>query len=218
MEPHLEGCSLHTYLTIPSFLFPDRYQLSDLLFLTSKNLHSVRSVYGETDLEAPDWAVSKWGSAVLVELAPPTKGHSNNQAPWNAEIPLHLRYSGPSKNGKVKAEVPWPVVFWACAAEEGTKLSVNPFDRLHLGYDGLFGPRTVFYHLNPDVLPIHGNETLLESLEIPVLSLDSSAWVDKGTAIVMTLGLVWVFAKLVGVVLYSRIPSGSDRNRFKKSQ
>ncbi|KAI9869701.1 MAG: protease B nonderepressible form, partial [Pleopsidium flavum] len=65
-------CALHAYLTLPSYLFADKYQLSDPLFLASKHLHSTRSISGETDLEAPDWAVKKWGSSMLVELSPPS--------------------------------------------------------------------------------------------------------------------------------------------------
>ena len=189
--------------------------MSEPLFLASKNLRSIRSVSGETDLEAPGWAVTKWGSAMLVELAPPSTNHSGNQALWDAEIPLHIRYLGPNNGGKVEAEVPWPVVFWACVAEEGTKMSVNPFDRLNLGYDGLFGPRTMFYHLNPHVVSGYGNETLLERLEVPVLNLSSSAWVEKGTVMVMVLGLVWVFAKLARAAAWNR---SLDRDRGKKSQ
>ncbi|KAI4123681.1 MAG: hypothetical protein LQ347_006059, partial [Umbilicaria vellea] len=147
MTPPSSTCALHTYLTLPSHIFPDKYQLSDPLFLASKNLRSVRSVAGETDLEAPDWVIQKWGSALLVELAPPssdiqsTRGSGPPES-WHADIPLHLRYLRPSAGGITEVEVPWPVVFWACTAEEGSKMSVNPFDRVNLGYDGLFGPKT----------------------------------------------------------------------------
>ena len=217
-EPHLENCSLHTYLTLPSILFPDKYQLSEPLFLASKNLHFIRSVSGETDLEAPDWAVTNWGSTMLVELAPPFKFRSGSPISWDAEIPLHLRYLGPNESGKMKAEIPWPVVFWACAAEKGSKMSVNPFDRVNLGYEEIFGPGTRFHHLNPDVVPTRGDETLLETLEIPVLTLGSSARVEMGTAIVMVLALVWVFTKLAGVVSHDRTLSGPGCDRAKKSE
>ena len=69
--PPSTTCALHTYLTLPSPLFADKYQLStsDPIFLGSHNLVSLRSISGETDLEAPDYLVEKWGSNLLLELA-----------------------------------------------------------------------------------------------------------------------------------------------------
>lgn len=204
MPPPSSTCVLHTYLTLPSRIFPDKYQLSDSLFLASKNLRSARSVAGETNLEAPDWVVQKWGSAMLVELAPPS---SDTQSPrgrgphesWHTDIPLHLRYLRPSAGGLTQVEVPWPVVFWACTAEEGSKMSVNPFDRVNLGYDGLFGPRTMFYHLTPDAGG--DGESLVERLAVPVLDLDRTGWVEQGTVAVVVMGALWVCWKLWGVVM-----------------
>ncbi|KAI4935588.1 uncharacterized protein J4E92_002879 [Alternaria infectoria] len=65
------SCKLHTHLTLPSYLFIDKYQFSDTLFLADKNLKRLRSLAGATDLEAPDWVVPAWGSAALFELATP---------------------------------------------------------------------------------------------------------------------------------------------------
>src|SRR5438270_13214950 len=67
-HPPAEACALHAYLTLPSYLFADRYQLSDPLFLQSKGLRGLRSIYGELDLEAPNWVIKKWGSSMLVEI------------------------------------------------------------------------------------------------------------------------------------------------------
>lgn len=203
MTPPSSTCALHTYLTLPSHIFPDKYQLSDTLFLASKNLRSVRSVAGETDLEAPDWVIKKWGSTMLVELAPPSSDTQPTKGPgpqesWHADIPLHLRYLRPSAGGITKVEVPWPVVFWACTAEEGSKMSVNPFDRVNLGYDGLFGPKTMFYHLAPDAGGKGGS--LVETLAVPVLDLDRSGMVEQGTVAVVVMGALWVCWKLWGVV------------------
>src|SRR3954452_15863481 len=66
-------CALHTYLTLPSTIFGDQYQLgtTDNLFLESHNLIALRALAGEMDLEAPDWVVNRWGSNWLLELATP---------------------------------------------------------------------------------------------------------------------------------------------------
>jgi hypothetical protein len=194
-EPPSEGCGLHAYLTLPSTFFADKYQLSAPLFLASKNLRSIRSLSGETDLEAPDWVVKKWGSAMLVELAPP-----GPEGEWRADVPLHLRYLAPAPSGLAPAEMPWPAVFWACRAEEGTKMGVNPFDRRNVGYDGLFGPKTMFYH-------VAGNSSagsLVERLEVPVLHTDRGAWVEAGTIAIILAGFLWVVWRLGGAALRPR--------------
>lgn len=208
-----ENCALHTYLILPSILFPDKYQLSAPLFLASKNLQSIRSIAGETDLEAPDWAITKWGSAMLIELAPP----SQHQGPWRAEIPLHLRYLDGAKSGKTQAEIPWPVVFWACTAEEGSKMSNNPFDRVNLGYDGLFGPKTMFYHLRPQRNLSDSSEILLERLQVPVFDMSKSHWVETGTVTVIGLALVWILGKLAQTAMNNSISfNGRPADENKK--
>ena len=194
ISPPAETCALHSYLTLPSTLFPDKYQLSAPLFLASKNLRSVRSISGETDLEAPNWAIDRWGSAMLVELAPPVA--SSKEASWHADVPLHLRYLAPSNGGEAYLDVPWPVVFWACSAEEGTKMSTNPFDRVNLGYDGLFGPRTMFYHFHPNGTGDGIRGRLVEILEVPTLDPKGTTWLESGTVFIVLLGFLWVTWKL----------------------
>ncbi|CAF9917415.1 MAG: protease B nonderepressible form [Alectoria fallacina] len=203
--PPTEGCALHTYLTLPSSLFLDKYQLSSPNFLASKNLHSIRSLAGETDLEAPIWAISKWGSALLLQLAPPpSTSHprpigtfDEPGSSWHADVPLHLRYLPPSQKGQASISVAWPIVFWACPSDDGTKMNTNPFDRVNLGYDGLFGPRTMFYHLQP----ASGGDTLLEEIQVPVLDLEGSKmkWVEFGTVATIVLGFLWVCLSLLAV-------------------
>ncbi|KAL4870544.1 hypothetical protein BDV12DRAFT_55716 [Aspergillus spectabilis] len=194
------ACALHTYLTLPSSLFGDKYQLSttDPLFLKSHNLVALRAVAGETDLEAPDWFVSRWGSNWLLELETPAESDQSSED-WNVTVPLHLRYLPPSESGYRSAEMPWPVVFWACTAEDGTKMSMNPFDRVNLGWEGLFGPRTMFYQLHPSP----GDDgVLVERLDVPVLALKEgegvfgSRIIELGTVAVIVLGFLWVLLKL----------------------
>ncbi|GAB7347821.1 hypothetical protein MBLNU459_g5358t1 [Dothideomycetes sp. NU459] len=219
LTPPAETCSLHAYLTLPKTLFVDRYQLSDPLFLASQNLISLRSLSGETDLEAPVWVIKRWGSAALLELAvpaDPSAGAGAGSLDWEVSLPLHLRYLEPSslsssntstsdasgaKAGQRIAPVPWPAVFWACEAEEGLKMSVNPFDRVNLGYDGLFGPKTMFYH----VPPAEGAQ-LIEEVSVPVLDLQQSRYVEIGTALVVLLGFAWVCWQL-------RVGSKADQKR-----
>lgn len=213
-------CALHTYLTLPSTIFGDKYQLSttDPLFLSSHNLAALRAVAGETDLEAPDWSVSRWGSTWLLELAAPPDPDPATapEETWNVTVPLHLRYLPPSASGVRSAAVPWPVVFWACTAEDGTKMGVNPFDRANLGWDGLFGPRTMFYQLHPAPQP---GAPLVEELAVPVLRLEKEGLfqgqvIELATVAVISLGFIWVVWKLGRVVR----GSGVNREKSKKTE
>ncbi|KAI0194162.1 PIG-X [Astrocystis sublimbata] len=197
------SCSLHAYMTLPRTLFVDKYQLGDDLFLASKNLTALRYISQPVDLEAPSYAMKLWGSSVLVELQPP---HAQVDAPWTAEIPLHLRYLSPAEGGYTTMNFPWPAVFWACNSEEGTKFPNSPFDRANLGYDGLFGPRTLFWHVNPQ--PEEGSD-LNHRIQVPVLDTNKTQWVSTGTAAVVLLGFAYVVFKLASV--YWRTGYGSPR-------
>lgn len=215
--PEDATCALHTYLTLPSSVFGDQYQLgtTDPLFLQSHNLAALRAHAGVMDLEAPDWAVKPWGSTWLFELAMPNVDESRTISNWTTTIPLHLRYLPPSESGYRTAQVPWPVVFWACTTEDGTKMGVNPFDRTNLGWDGLFGPRTMFYQLHPEP------GRLVEEIDVPVLKLKEDGGlfraqiIELGTSVVILLGFLWVLWRLVQVAL-SRSEQGQDRAHEKK--
>lgn len=217
-------CALHAYLTLPSAIFLDRYQLSDPLFLASQNLIALRSLSGEEDLEAPDWILERWGSAALFELATPSDtstsaspAASGDDDDWTITIPAHLRYlPGPQLANDTSThatlEVPWPTVFWACQAEAGTKMSNNPFDRTNLGYDGLFGSRTMFYHVPPRtsklaeagvvgeverVTGVRGDRgRLVAEVKVPVLDESWAGIVRAETAVVVLLGFAWVVWKM----------------------
>ncbi|KAL4966775.1 uncharacterized protein BDV14DRAFT_207843 [Aspergillus stella-maris] len=221
------SCALHTYLTLPSSTFGDKYQLStsDPLFLKSHNIAALRAVSGETDLEAPDWSVSRWGSTWLLELASPSSEESANvgNGNWNVTIPLHLRYLHPSPSGYRSASIPWPVVFWACTAEDGTKMGVNPFDRVDLGWEGLFGPRTMFYQVHP--APVREDGLLVEKIDVPVLALDerdgflSGRVIELGTVAVISLGFLWVLWKLGLIARSNGIrPQGRAADKGSKAQ
>lgn len=190
------SCSLHAHLTLPRAVFADKYQFSDPLFLASKNISALHYITTPVDLEAPAYAMSLWGSSLLLELAPP---QSPSEDAWTAQIPLHLRYLLPtnSTRGQSRLEIPYPVLFWACVADEGSKFPINPFDRVNIGYDGLFGPKTMFYHLSPE--PAADGGRLFKVISVPVLDLSKSKYVEVGTAAVVLAGFLWVMWCLVVV-------------------
>lgn len=182
--------------------------------MASKNLTSLRYMSQPVDLEAPEYLTKLWGSAVLLELSPPGP---ETEGSWTAEVPLHLRYLEPAPGGYEDAEVPYPAVFWACATEEGTKFPNNPFERVNLGYDGLFGPRTVFWHVDPQ--PARG-ERLMSEIKVPVLDYDGrdkgwGAFINAGTAAAVLLGFAWVAWRLLSV--YLRTGYGSSAPAKKKA-
>ena len=90
-------------------------------------------------------------------------------------------------------------------------MNTNPFDRVNLGYDGLFGPRAMFYHLQP----ASGGESLLEEFQVPVLDLEGSKmnWVRSGTVTIMVLGFLWVCLKLLTVNWGSLGRKGGGRKK-----
>ena len=204
--PDHETCSLHAHLTLPRSIFADKYQLKDALFMASKNLTAVRHITTPVDLEAPEYAMSLWGSSLLLELAPPPPA----DAPWTAEVPLHLRYLAPTESGYSRTSLPSPVLFWACAAEGEKTFAGSPFDRVDLGYEGLFAPETVFYHLSPETGEGYSEVT------VPVLSTRFGAQVEVGTAVVVMLGFGWVLWKLWGVWRGEGYGSGSGSGNAGK--
>ncbi|KAI0405722.1 PIG-X [Xylaria palmicola] len=208
------SCSLHAYLTLPRTIFADKYQLGDDLFLSSKNLTALRYISQPVDLEAPDYAMKLWGSSVLLELRHPS---TRADSPWTAEIPLHLRYLSPAEGGYRSITVPWPAVFWACNAEEGTKFPNSPFDRANLGYDGLFGPRTLFYHVTPRP---EGSGGLNHQIQVPVLDLNKTQWVGVGTTAVVLIGFAYIVFKLASAYWRTgyRNPQPAAAEREKKKQ
>ena len=218
LKPPSESCALHAYLTLPSSIFVDRYQLSDPLFLASQNLASLRSLSGETDLEAPDWVIKRWGSASLFELARPDVKSPKTSGHWNISIPMHLRYLPPTDSkstttGIRETQIPYPAVFWACEAEDGLKMNVNPFDRVNLGYDGLFGPKTMFYHIPPSESVLG---SLVAPINVPVLDTAKAGYVEVGTAVAVLLGFAWVCWKLVSANRGEQAESSTSRQTRKE--
>ncbi|KAF2750111.1 PIG-X-domain-containing protein [Sporormia fimetaria CBS 119925] len=215
LTPPAQSCKLHTYLTLPSHLFLDPYSFRDPLFLASHNLTALHSLAGNTDLEAPDWVVSEWGSAALLELAiPPSTTSASSETgkedDMTVTVPLHLRYLPAANRAHTSVPLPWPVVFWACRSEEGAaKMATNPFDRRVLGYEGLFGERTRFVHVPPA-----GGKVLVEWVDVPVLDLRKAGWVEMGTVGVV----VAAFLVICWVLLFGGRRGGDQKKEVKSGK
>jgi PIG-X / PBN1 len=221
--PPSESCALHAYFTFPSYIFLDQYPFTDPLFLQTHHLRALHAISGATDLEAPEWVVPTWGSAALLELAVPeepseeTSQHSKSSS-FHFTLPLHLRYLTPLNASHVLAPVPYPAVFYACPSENsGTKFAASPFDRSNLGYDGLFGSNTLFYH----VPPAEGVNAV-EMVSVPVLDLRASRWVEMGTVVTVVVGTAWLLWVLARGVWSGKKndgpakPSGAKKGGKKK--
>jgi hypothetical protein len=86
-------------------------------------------------------------------------------------------------------------------------MGVNPFDRVNLGWEGLFGPRTMFFQLHPGE---NGSLSrgVVEHIHVPVLQATEEGsqyrrtveHVELGTVMVIVLGFIWILWKLGLVV------------------
>jgi hypothetical protein len=204
-----ESCKLFSYLTLPNTIFADRYQLSDDLFLASKNLTSLRHTTLPVDLEAPAYTTAVWGSSILLELNP--RGNS-----WTAEVPLHLRYLQPSITGHVDIEIPYPALFWACNSDADASFDTNPFDRKNIGYDTLFDDKTVFWHIAPKPSD-PAQQRLVNEIKVPVLKEDAASWVEVGTGAAVSLGFAWVLWVLFRAMIQPSTKVDAARQRRTKN-
>ncbi|KAK6534746.1 protease B nonderepressible form [Arthrobotrys megalospora] len=196
-----DGCTLNAYFTVPQPFFVDPYQLEDDKLMKSYGINKVKVVEGETDLEAPTWAMSKWGALVLAELdiEQYLSTWEKKRSPMEFTLPLHIRYmpTHPEKHSET-ATLPWPVVFWACPSEQWSKMSTNPFDRRMLGYEEYFSEETYFHHLTPKLI---NSTNSISSLEVPILNSVDSQSIEWGTMGVIVIGFLWVFGTIVASFL-----------------
>jgi hypothetical protein len=160
-------------------------------------LRALHSLSGATDLEAPDYLTPQWGSAALFEVDTSSASLKGSKD-FSFTIPLHLRYLSPSSNGTREIVVPDPVLFWACPAEEYGKYAASPFERVNLGYEGLFGPKTIFYHFSP-MSSMPGGD-LVQKVHVPVLDLGQAWYVEWGTVIAVLFGALLVGLPLMRVL------------------
>ncbi|AGO10782.1 AaceriAFR733Wp [[Ashbya] aceris (nom. inval.)] len=145
-------CAHYVFLQLPAQLFVDKFQQPpDLLF-------------GEDDLELPEYKVQAWGSEVVYALEP---GRVNR-------VQLHSRYARPGLGRGYEVVPVWPYVFEACDTGS-VEVSANPFYSKGLGFEAYFTPDTVFNHRNSTRLSItipRGNSRDFASIQyVTVLSI-----------------------------------------------
>ena len=222
------NCGLYSYFTLPRVIFADKYQLNDPLFLASKNISTLSFISQPVDLEAPEYVMKIWGSSLLLELAPPKGNSKKESGPWTAHVPLHLRYLEPKEGGYSGVHIPYPAVFWACAGGaggdgdgDGGVFAKSPFDRAHLGYDGLFEQKTLFWHVDPVPEPGAGvgGDSLMNVVIVPVADVEQTGWVSPVTLLVIMLGFGWVLERLFGALTrYRGERAIAEKVETKKTQ
>ena len=99
-------------------------------------------------------------------------------------------------------------------------MSINPFDRMNLGFEDQFGARTLFYHLHPSSSAASSTSSnkLVEEIEVPVLAIKDgeegarqSRNIELGTVVVVVLGFIWVLWKLGSVFGSEGVGRGRGR-------
>jgi hypothetical protein len=227
-------CALHTYLTLPSPVFLDRYAFADAVFLRAHNLRALRSFTGEGDLEAPEWTTDAWGSAALLELAIPENSPSEEKGArgFQATIPLHARYLPPQRDAS-RAALPLPVppVFWSCASRASdARLRAAPFDRRVLGYDlaaaaaaggGAGGAAPGdgalrFYHVPHAPSAPAGLDVIM--LPVPVLDASWAGPVGWGTVLAVVAGAAWVLGVAARAVWRDGVGGRASRKKGSKAE
>lgn len=97
-------------------------------------------------------------------------------------------------------------------------MAANPFDRTNLGYEGLFGPKTRFMHVEPQVSGRKGDGAeggeLVEYIDVPVLDTRGTKYVEVGTMGIVFLG----FFSLCWVLFRKRDGEAERRSAEKKKQ
>lgn len=129
----IHNCEYYAYFNLPKYFFIDQFQSIPTL------------LFGEHDLELPEYKLSGFGSISLFTLQP---GSIN-------EVTLHSRYIKPTNDGSAFFEAAFtPQVFYACDTSiELTKRS--PFYTGKIGYEHFFTDNTKFYYLNSTKMTIN---------------------------------------------------------------
>ena len=107
------SCSLHCLSFMPKEYFYDSFEL-ETIFKTVQ-------LYGEQDLENPEWLTKGWGSVLVSEV------HSKS-AQLPIHLPFHARYYVPSLGGaSMWTMIPSPELFVACRQSD-VAFEDNPWD------------------------------------------------------------------------------------------
>lgn len=178
------NCKLFYYQTLSKSFFIDKYQLP-------KNF-SVVSLYGNLDLEAPEYKVDGWGVESLMNIEGDLV---------DFEFTIHSRYQEPTEEGKdmVEKVIYPPNLFYACSVDKDEHLlGTSPFDYTSSlasnvgGFQSYFTDDTVFYHVTQE------SSELLVS--IPRGKGDAIE-VNQLTVLVLGLGIAWLFYKFIKILL-----------------
>lgn len=192
-DPPHSSCELFLLNMMNSQLFFDSYQYD-------KKKFTLIGAWGESNLEAPIWKVSKFGSVQLFQL-----NHEVLKSLNEFEIKFHSRYLKPSSNNEF--EFITPEIFWACNAEEFIEdfieFNSNPFNNYGLGYESFFEETTNFYHLNK-------NNRVLK-FEIPTPDAKDVELVQNITFITLTIGLFYLITK------FFKVNDDNDDNEKKNN-
>ena len=89
-------------------------------------------------------------------------------------------------------------------------MAVNPFDRLHLGWEDLFPEQVMYYHLSP--APHGGSEGTWSSIDVPVLGLENAEMIKIGTVTVVGFGFLWVLFK----IFMAKLSSVREKKELKR--
>lgn len=190
-EPISESnCKLFWISTVTNRLIFDRYQIDS-------NKFQLLNSWGDTDLEAPVWKVSKPGSLQILEVLDKK----------DLKMTYHSRYIEPSVS--TETELLNPSLFYACDSEglieDHELISLNPFDSYGLGYDSFFDKDTVFYHFQ--------NDQGSSKFNIPTAELQDYKKIHSITTIVVLLGTIYLLFKIFSTKIFTR----STTTSFKKN-
>lgn len=175
-NPPGDNCKLFWVSTVDKRLIFDKYQYDEKRF---KLLQS----WGETDLEAPVWKVTQFGSIQFLEVLSKT----------GLEMTYHSRYIEPSSDGGTSFLT--PQLFYACNSseliEDNELIESNPFDSYGLGYESFFDKDTIFFHFN--------NEPNSLFFNIPSVDVETFDKVQLTTLSVVAIGTLYLLYKLFRV-------------------
>lgn len=170
-----DSCKLFAEFRLPNSHFFDSFEMESLFPNQTK-------LYGEQDLEAPQWSTSGWGSVLHITLPLLT-----SKVP--VSVPFHARYMEPNKQGNHHhTKLFAPHMFMACSQEDAS-FTDNPWDQ-YTSKQVLFGPRQTFHYI----------EALGETqytVRSPVGRTDDAAAVMWLTVISVFVSFLYVTKKLM---------------------
>lgn len=192
-DEDVSECKLYYYMNLDRSLFVDKYQLG-------ADFHLV-GLFGNSDLELPEYKVRDWGTEVLLEVA----------GLKDLELTLHSRYQLPQLKESTEVIFQSPTIFYACNVAEDEYLLVNsPFDNkgaIGGSYENFFTNDTIFYHFKLD------GENISIAIPNGHTSLER---VNNITFGALSIGILFLVYKLASVFL--RGSKATSATKEKKTQ